>query len=466
MIQFKNKQTSLFDFVTGPIFERVHDPELENLKKLIESENLLEAFYNELIKHEKKVFDFGRPTHPMDVVIRMLILRRLYKWSYRTTEKMGNDSISVRKFLGLKEEAAPDHSILSRWNKRIPESLWKKLNETIVKAAKKKKVTLGNKMRTDTTVVEGNIHYPTDSHLLFDGIQKLGRLSRKVRSLGLVSGEIVRDFSRSAKRQVLGIIKYARNRKEDGIHRFKKHYKALVSIAKRSVHHAKNIRTQVFDKTRDTRKDILRKIERIEREYQKYLPRIEQVIHQTVRRVFLGERLKNDEKLISIHEHHLYPIKKGKRSKPVEFGQMVKIQESDGGIITDWDIYRSQPSDANTFIPSIDKHKEIFRKAPILAAGDRGCWSKENEETAKERGVKRVCIPLRGKKGKERQAFEKQRWFKKGKRFRTGSEATISILKRRCGMNKNMDKGQECMDNWVALSCIARNLWLIAHAMT
>ena len=216
-----------------------------------------------------------------------------------------------------------------------------------------------------------------------------------------------------------------------------------MGITKRALSHAKQIQKAIFDKVEDSEESVIRKVQRIRESYERHIPRIEQVINQT------------------------YPIRKGKKAKPVEFGQIYKIQESDGGIIADWQNYSSQPSDTHLFIPSIDKHEEIFSKVPHLAGADRGFWSETNETCAiEEKGVKRVCIPKRGRKSKDRVIFERQRWFRAGQRFRTGSEATISILKRRFGLNRCMDREQSGMNSWVALGCITRNLCIIAHQVT
>jgi len=306
MIRFSNNQKDLFEFVTEPIYKRVNDPELEKIQEVIETSNLMEKFYRVLIEDKTVMTDFGRPSKSADVIIKLLILRRLYGWSYRDTEAMGNDRITVRKFLGLKDEAAPDHTVLSRWNKRIPAFFWKELNRLLVFYAKEKKVTSGRKMRVDTTVVEGNIHHPTDSSLLEDSVRKLGLLAKEAKTLGFSTGERVRDYSRSAKRRVLHIVKYARKRSEAHIEAFQRHYQELVQITKRAVNSAKRIYQKIVQHS----DDIV--FEPLKRAYERYIPRIESVIGQTQRRVFQGEKVPAGEKLVSIHEEHLYPIRKGK----------------------------------------------------------------------------------------------------------------------------------------------------------
>jgi IS5 family transposase len=464
MFRVLNSQEDLFDFVTEPIFKRIHDPELDRIKEILD-EGIFQEFFQELFRHEERKRDFGRPTKPLDVVIKLLILRRLYRWHYRETEKMGNDSLSVRKFLGLRDEAAPDHSVLSRWNKRIPEALWKKLNRAIVRYGKDKGITRGRKMRTDTTVVEGNIHRPSDSHLLMDGIRKLGKLAGRVKRLGLLRGEKVRDFSRSAKKQVLSIVKYAIKRTEETEASSRKAYENLVAITKRALSYAKEVETRVLEKVKTIRCSRRKKVVRLLSQYKMFMPRIQEVINQTVRRVFCGEKVPNEDKRISLFESHLYPVKRGKRTKPVEFGQVIQVQESEGGLLTDWEVFRSKPSDSELFISAIERHQVLFGRVPHLGAGDRGFWSQTNEDKAKSMGVQKVCIPKRGKKNGERTSLEKSRWFKMGMRFRTGSEATISVLKRRHGLDRCLDRGQAGMDSWIALGCISRNLLNIAHSI-
>lgn len=463
MFRVLNSQQDLFDFYMEPIFKRIHDPELDKIKEILDS-GIFQKFYQELSRHEERKRDFGRPTRPLDVVIKLLILRRLYKWHYREAEKMGNESLAVRKFLGLRDEAAPDHTVLSRWNKRIPEALWKKLNKAIVQYGKDKGITRGRKMRTDTTVVEGNIRRPSDSHLLMDGIRKLGKLAGRTKRLGLAQGEKVRDFSRSAKKQVLSIMKYAARRKEKMDDASQNVYRKLIAISKRAVSYAKAVRADVLEKTKVIRSRRRKEAMRLLNQYETFIPRIQEVIHQTVRRVILGEKVPNHEKRISLFESHLYPVKRGKRSKPVEFGQVIQVQESEGNLLTDWEIYQSKPSDSELFVPALERHRDMFGRVPYFASGDRGFWSQLNEDRAKTMGIRKVCIPKRGKKNRERTALEKSRWFRMGMRFRTGSEATISVLKRRHGLDRCLDRGQAGMDSWVGLGCISRNLVNLAHA--
>ena len=134
-------------------------------------------------------------------------------------------------------------------------------------------------------------------------------------------------------------------------------------------------------------------------------------------------------------------IRKGKASKPTEFGKMVKIQEAENQMVTDFEIYDKKPSDRDLLIPAIDTHRKLLDRTPHLVAGDAGFYSAKNEAQARETGVKRVSVPNRSTKSPVRRQYQKQRWFKKGQKWRTGCEGRISVLKRRHGLTRSRYRG-------------------------
>ena len=151
-------------------------------------------------------------------------------------------------------------------------------------------------------------------------------------------------------------------------------------------------------------------------------------------------------------------IRKGKASKPNEFGKLVKIQEAENQIITHYEVFDERPSDSTLLTPSIEKHIEIFGSAPRLTAADSGFFSAANEAKAKELGVKQVAVPSRGTKSEKRKLEQKKRWFRDAQRWRTGCEGRISLLKRRHGLNRSLYKGVNGMKRWVGLGVIADNI--------
>ncbi len=191
---------------------------------------------------------------------------------------------------------------------------------------------------------------------------------------------------------------------------------------------------------------------------------VQQVIHQTKARVF-GGNTRAENKLVSIFEPDTEIIRKGKASKPTEFGKMVKIQEAENQIITAYEIYDQRPLDRDLLIPAVEAHEERLDRVPDLVAGDAGFYSAQGEAKVQEMGVKRVSIPNHSTKSAERRRHQKQRWFRKGQKWRTGCEGRISILKRRHGLNRCRYKGTAGMKRWVGLGVISDNLINIGRAL-
>lgn len=144
---------------------------------------------------------------------------------------------------------------------------------------------------------------------------------------------------------------------------------------------------------------------------------------------------------------------------------MVKIQEAERQIVTDYEVYDSRPSDSDILLPAIEVHEDLLGRTPRLVTADAAFYSHSNETAAHERGVKRVAIPNRSTKSPERKKLQKQRWFKNAQKWRTGSEGRISVLKRRHGLTRSRYKGTSGMKLWVGFGVIADNLINIGHAL-
>jgi IS5 family transposase len=185
---------------------------------------------------------------------------------------------------------------------------------------------------------------------------------------------------------------------------------------------------------------------------------------QTRARIFRGNT-RSEGKLVSLFEPSTEIIRKGKASKPTEFGKMVKLQEAENQIITDYEVYAQRPSDSDLLIPAIDTHQALLGRVPRLVAADAAFYSARNEAAAKAKGVKRVCIPNRSTKSLERKREQKKRWFRNGQKWRTGCEGRISVIKRRHGLSRCRYKGAVGMDRWVGFGVIADNLINIGRVM-
>jgi IS5 family transposase len=144
---------------------------------------------------------------------------------------------------------------------------------------------------------------------------------------------------------------------------------------------------------------------------------------------------------------------------------MVKLQEAENQIITDYQVYAQRPCDSELVIPAIDRHQAVLGRVPRLVAADAAFYSAGNEAAAKAKGVKRVCIPNRSTKSSKRKREQKKRWFRNGQKWRTGCEGRVSVTKRRHGLSRCRYKGPVGMHRWVGFGVIADTLINIGHAM-
>ncbi len=243
-------------------------------------------------------------------------------------------------------------------------------------------------------------------------------------------------------------------------------YKKLITVGKKNLDNAKKLKRTITNRAKSIGGKTLEKANKIKKDLDDITKIFPEVISQAKKRIIDEVKITNTEKILSIYQPHIYVVKKGKQSKDVEFGQVVKIQEADGGIITDYESFITQPSDTDLFQPALDKHIELFNKPPNLVATDRGFSSEDNENYALGKGVKYVAIPYRGKVDKERKLYQKQKWFIKAQHFRAGSEGKISVLKRCFGLDCCLYNGQDGFDRWLGLGIICSNLTVIARNIT
>jgi IS5 family transposase len=205
-------------------------------------------------------------------------------------------------------------------------------------------------------------------------------------------------------------------------------------------------------------------LEGLRRQLEEMTPRVKQVMKQTRARIF-RDNTRSEDKLLSLFEPSTEVIRKGKAGKPNEFGKMVKLQEAENQIVIDYEIYARRPNDSDLLVAAIDTHHALLGCTPRLVAADAAFYSNKNEAAAKARGVKRVCIPNRSSKSKERKREQKKRWFRNGQKWRTGCEGRISVAKRRHGLDRCRYKGFVGMQRWVGLGVIADNIVNIGRTM-
>jgi IS5 family transposase len=234
----------------------------------------------------------------------------------------------------------------------------------------------------------------------------------------------------------------------------KKAYVQLLEITSRVTGQAQKFSREIAGRVKRGNLSVLHKAKK---QLDEMIPRVQQVLTQTRERVLRGNT-RADGKLLSIFETHTEVIRKGKANKPNEFGKLIVIQEAENQIITHYQVCDQRPADATLLEGCLEQHVEQFGRAPDNVAADPGFFSAANESKAEQMGVKRVSIPSHDTKSPARKRRQKQRWFKKLQKWRTGCEGRISVLKRRHGLRRTLYKGPDGIRRWVGLGVIADNI--------
>jgi IS5 family transposase len=300
---------------------------------------------------------------------------------------------------------------------------------------------------------------------LGDGVRVLTRTMKHVATIAGKVGATVRDRSRSGKFRLLEIGRIARSKGAERQTKLTKAYSRLLAATSRVVGQATRFAREI--KTGVKRSpDVMQQaaLEGLRQELETFVPRVQQVIRQTRGRI-LGGNTRVENKLLSIFEPSTEVIRKGKAGKPNEFGKLVKIQEAEQQIITDYVVYDARPSDSDLLIPALEAHEQTLGRVPRVVAADAAFYSMKNEAEAHAKGVRRVCIPNRSTKSPERKREQKKRWFKSGQKWRTGCEGRISVVKRRHGLSRCRYKGEAGMHRWVGLGVIADNVINIGRVL-
>jgi IS5 family transposase len=332
--------------------------------------------------------------------------------------------------------------------------------DRVVGVAVERKVTGGRRLRVDTTVVEAPIRYPTDSGLCEDGIRVLHRGVRRLVAGGIRLRGRVRDVRRSVGRRLREIGQALRRRGEAARAALRRPYRRLLRITRRVVREAQRSVGAARRQLRQLPPAAQRQVRRHLTVLGTMLPRVKQIVHQTSRRIGRGVTTGAD-KLVSLFEPYAQILRRGKLHRPTEFGALVKIQETEGGIVTDIALVEGT-NDAPLLVPAVEGHGRRFGRPPRLVAVDRGFYSTDGERRVRALGVHHPVIPKPGFRSRERLDYERQRWFRRGRAWRAGGEARIARLKHRFGMLRSRYRGKRGMVRTIYWAAIANNLTAIA----
>ncbi len=443
MVRRAYQQRSLVE-VLLPDADKLWDSTLRQIDALLDDDRLVDRVAETLAQRHAQSRRRGRLGTPAAVVLRMLVLKHLHDWSFDECEREVRGSLVYRAFCRIDGERVPDAKTLIRLARLLDEPVLKDLLARLVALGRARRVIRGRRLRVDTTVVETNIHYPTDATLLADGVRVLTRTLRRV-------GERVRERTRSVARRVFEIAQRSRSAgsrvsptvRERSQAKMKVLYQDLMRITRAVVRHADATVTR-----RGGRRHAA--------QLSATIGLVRRVLAQTRARVLRGNT-RYPGKVVSLFEPHTEIIRKGKLAKPTEFGRRVKIQEAEAQFITDYDVCDSRQADRALWEPALDRHIALFGHPPQLAVADGGFASRANERAAHDCGVRHVVLPRQPHDQRSRMARAALRW-------RTGSEGRISALKRRHGLRRCRYRGESGMQRWIGLGIIANDLLVLGRA--
>jgi IS5 family transposase len=425
--------------------------ELTGVDRLLDDERFFASF------RERFGTRIGRPTTAVSTYLRMMYLKHRYELGYEVLVKEVSDSFTWRRFCHLDlGDRVPDSTTLIKLTHKYGADTVRVLNDALVLKLKEGKVIRGKKLRIDTTVVESDIHHPTDTGLLNDGIRVITRVVSKLKKVAPGIGSRFVKHTRKAKKVYLGLVKAIKRRTGEDEAALKKACGKLVKITEEVIADGRAVQAE---------SEFLQEkpplVNRLMRQLGKWIEAVETVVRQT-QEVIKGNRHLR-RRVVSLFDVGARPIKRGKSRTDTEFGRKVLLGETDHGIITTYEVLEENPSDTNVLKPAVRGHRRLFRKRLKAVAGDRGLYSQANEDWLTGSGVRQVSIPKRGKIGEERRNYQKQPWFKRLQRFRAGIEARISLLKRKFGLKRSRMRGSPGAKIWVGHGIFAHNLWQAAR---
>ncbi len=399
----------------------------------------------------------GRPSVPIQTLLRLLYLKHRYQLGYETLCREVNDSISWRRFcrIGL-DQPVPHPTTLVKLVGRAGAATIEQLNAALLAKLAADKLLRCHKLRIDTTVVAANVTYPTDLGLLARAVGKLVATAKRVQASGGAPRTRIRDRRRAARRRAREVTRAIRSRTGDA--------KQIVFVVTRQV--AALAEAQLGDARRvvaNTRRGLRQTAGTAGRraaladELQTTIARTRRLLDQAATRL-AGSMPDGASRLVSLHDADARPIRKGRIGHPVEFGYKAQVADTPDGIVVDHLVTVGNPPDAPLLVPAVKRIIAHTGKAPRAVAADRGYGEARIDQDLAELGVARIAIPRRGRAGPARQAVERGRGFRRLVKWRTGCEGRISQLKHRFGWDRTLMDGLQGAKIWCGYGVFAHNL--------
>ncbi len=435
---------------------------------LDENPGIVDAIHNDLAQALEEAAGEDRHgaefKYTSDTVLRILLCQIIEGCSLREIVIRIDDSNFLRFFVRIYNGPMIDFTTFCRLKNQIKPGTWKQVNELLSRAAIEERLIDGQRLRLDTTAVETNIHWPTDSSLLWDTYRTLARLIEQIREL---------DPDAVGNRRLL--IKKVKRLQQKIARKASKHcstsatleplYIQLIRLVEDICEWSGVIAVALAGNVVGQRYSVLGQatMEFLLQQVVHYRALGEQVIDQARRRIIEKEQVPNKEKIFSIFEPHTELLIRGKAGKPIEFGHMIQIGQVDGKFITEYEVFETKPVEYELIQPALEHHKKLFGNYPDTVAADKGYYKSMEQINDLGKTINVVGIAKKGKRTEEQTQRETDPAFRHAQRFRAGVEGTISFVKRVLGLFRCFNKGWEHYTATVGATILAHNLLILAR---
>lgn len=404
----------------------------------------------------------GRPSVPIETYLRLMFLKYRYRLGFEPLCREVADSISWQRFaripLGV---TVPHPTTLMKITTRCGPEAVDGLNEALLAKAAAAKVLKTNRVRADTTVVEADVAYPTDSGLLARGVAKMATTIGQVKAAGLATRTATRDRTRSVRSRARDIAANLRRRSDQAKAEVLAINADLASVADQAVAEARAVVRNARRTVREGGASVSGRTRAAIAALETTAERVERVAAQTRQRLS-GVTPDGATRLVSLHDGDARPIAKGRLGKPVEFGYKAQVVDNDDGVVLDHTIEIGNPADAPMLAPAVERIIRRAGRPPRAVTADRGYGEKAVEEIVQALGVRTVVLPRKGRPSAARRTIERQQHFRRLVKWRTGSEGRISCLKRDFGWSRTRIDGLNGTRTWCGHGVFNHNLVKIA----
>ncbi len=438
-----------------PIEVRALPADLAALDVLLDDQALfgpiLALWQQEFQETGRLVLTEGRPTIAMETYVRLMVLRSRYRWGYRTLVAEASDSIHLRRFCRIAlSERVPDESTVRKLTRRIGAETVNEVTRLLIETAVREKRLRPRAVRIDSTVIEADVKYPTDSGLAAHGARALAREGKKLAKRVGEKATAVRDRSRAMGRKLRGVTRTIRRRSGEAKAEVLKLTAQTGELLKRSIKETRRI--VALARRRARGRGAKAKL-KAATELEELANRCEKVAEQIKKRV-AGEPIK--DRLVSLCAPDARPIRKGKLGKPNEFGYVTQIAEvtestkrGARGVIPPAATVPGNPGE-DSLLPQTVAELQRLGISPREVALDGGFNVGPTGEALADLAPESVFISGRPQPGSRRTQRRLQR-------YRTGAEGRISHLKRGYGLDRSRLKGGEGQQIWTSWSILAYN---------